>query len=92
MTTRGAGYRSRTLVDGADEVVEHALRDVEVGDDAVFEGRTAMMLAGVRPTMRLASAPMASTFLVTRSIATTLGSSMTMPRPLTMTSVLAVPR
>ena len=57
-----------------------------------LSGRTATMFAGVRPTMRFASAPIASTFFVTRSIATTLGSSMTMPRPLTMTSVFAVPR
>ena len=38
------------------------------------------MLAGVRPTMRFASAPMASTRLLRVSIATTLGSLMTMPR------------
>ena len=55
-------------------------------------GRTAMMLAGVRPTMRLASAPMASTFFDRASMATTLGSLMTMPRSRTWTSVLAVPR
>ena len=55
-------------------------------------GRTAMMLAGVRPIMRLASAPISSTLLVCASMATTLGSLMTMPRPRTWTSVLAVPR
>ena len=55
-------------------------------------GRTAMMLAGVRPTIRLASAPTSSTFLVRASMATTLGSLMTMPRPRTWTRVLAVPR
>ncbi len=55
-------------------------------------GRTAMMLAGVRPTIRFASAPMASTFFVFASIATTLGSLMTIPRFRTWTSVLAVPR
>ena len=55
-------------------------------------GRTAMMLAGVRPTIRLASAPMARTFFVFASIATTDGSLMTMPRSRTWTSVLAVPR
>ena len=42
-------------------------------------GRTAMMLAGVRPTIRLASAPTASTRLVLASMATTDGSLMTMP-------------
>ena len=50
------------------------------------------MLAGVRPTIRFASAPIARIFFVWRSMATTDGSSMTMPRPFTMTSVLAVPR
>jgi len=55
-------------------------------------GRTAMIEAGVRPTMRFASAPMARTRFDTRSIATTDGSSMTMPRPRTLTSVFAVPR
>ncbi len=44
-------------------------------------GRTATMFDGVRPTMRFASAPMARIFLLTRSMATTEGSSMTMPRP-----------
>ena len=42
-------------------------------------GRTAMIEAGVRPTIRLASAPIASTRLVLASIATTDGSEMTMP-------------
>ena len=55
-------------------------------------GRTAMMLAGVRPTIRLASAPMASTRFVLASIATTDGSLMTIPRSRTWTSVFAVPR
>ena len=51
-----------------------------------------MILAGVSPTMRFASAPMARIFFVPRSMATTEGSSITIPRPRTMTSVLAVPR
>ena len=55
-------------------------------------GRTAMMLAGVRPTIRLASAPMASTRFDFASIATTDGSLMTIPRSRTWTSVFAVPR
>ena len=55
-------------------------------------GRTAMMLAGVRPTIRLASAPTARTRLVLASMATTDGSLMTIPRSRTWTSVLAVPR
>src|SRR5262249_7386609 len=43
-TARDADYDARprdaeavALVHGADEVVQHALRDVEVGDDAVFQ-------------------------------------------------------
>jgi hypothetical protein len=55
-------------------------------------GRIAMMLAGVRPTIRLASAPIARTRFVLASIATTEGSLITMPRSRTWTSVLAVPR
>ncbi len=55
-------------------------------------GRTAMMFAGVRPTIRFASAPMARTRLVLASMATTLGSLMTIPRSRTWTSVFAVPR
>ena len=48
--------------------------------------------AVVRPTMRFASAPMARICFETRSMATTEGSSMTMPRPRTITRVFAVPR
>ena len=55
-------------------------------------GRIAMMLAGVRPTIRLASAPMARTRRVLASMATTDGSLITIPRLRTWTSVLAVPR
>ena len=55
-------------------------------------GRTATMLAGVRPTICFASAPTASTRLVFGFIATTDGSLMAMPLPRTSTSVLAVPR
>ncbi|OGT27881.1 MAG: hypothetical protein A2Z17_06805 [Gammaproteobacteria bacterium RBG_16_66_13] len=52
----------------------------------------ATTLAGVRPTISLASAPMARTRLVFLSIATQDGSLITMPRPRTWTRVLAVPR
>ena len=55
-------------------------------------GRIAMMLAGVRPTIRFASAPTARTRFVFASIATTDGSLMTIPRSRTWTSVFAVPR
>ena len=57
-----------------------------------LSGRTATMLAGVRPTICFASAPTASTRWVFGFIATTDGSLMTMPLPRTSTSVLAVPR
>lgn len=52
----------------------------------------ATMLAGVRPSMRFASAPIASTFRDFDSTATTDGSLMTIPFPCTWTSVFAVPR
>src|SRR5437773_772000 len=57
-----------------------------------FSGRMATIDAGVRPTIRFASAPIARMFPVRRSLATTEGSLMTMPRPRTWTSVFAVPR
>ena len=55
-------------------------------------GRVAEMLAGVRPIIRSASAPTAWTRPVLESDATTEGSETTIPRPLTYTSVFAVPR
>ena len=57
-----------------------------------LRGRSAMMEPGVRPIMRLASAPTASTRLSLLSMATTEGSLITIPWPRTATSVLAVPR
>lgn len=57
-----------------------------------FRGRTATMLPGVRPIIFLASAPTARMPPVLVLMATTDGSFRTMPRPLTYTSVLAVPR
>ena len=50
------------------------------------------MFAGVRPTISLASAPIAFGWRVRLSIATQEGSLMTIPLPRTLTSVLAVPR
>ena len=50
------------------------------------------MVAGVRPIMRLASSPTASTSPLRWSMATTDGSDSTIPRPRTNTSVFAVPR
>ena len=55
-------------------------------------GRMATMSAGVRPSIRRASVPTASTCPVRLLTATTDGSLTTMPRPRTWTSVLAVPR
>src|SRR5262249_1540838 len=58
-------------------------------------GRTAIMCAGVRPTISLASLPMALTALrrrEERSMATIEGSLITIPRFFTCTNVLAVPR
>ncbi len=55
-------------------------------------GRVAEIWAGVRPIIRWASAPTATTSPVRSSMATTDGSESTMPRPCTWTTVLAVPR
>lgn len=57
-----------------------------------FSGRTATMLPGVRPIIFFASAPTARMPPVLVLMATTDGSFRTIPRPLTYTSVLAVPR
>jgi hypothetical protein len=57
-----------------------------------LSGRRATTLGGVRPTISLASEPMASGRLDFFSIATHEGSLMTMPLPRTRTKVLAVPR
>ncbi len=57
-----------------------------------LSGRIAVMLPGVRPSIRFASTPTAWTWPLRESIATTEGSESTMPRPRTYTSVLAVPR
>src|SRR4051812_10120375 len=55
-------------------------------------GRTAWIPSVVRPSMRLASRPIARTLPVRRSTATTEGSLSTIPWPFTWMSVLAVPR
>ena len=57
-----------------------------------LSGLIAWIVPGVRPSMRLASMPTACTSPVRESIATTLGSDSTIPRPRTYTSVFAVPR
>ena len=61
------------------KIFDHFLRDVEIRDHAVAQGRTAMMLAGVLPSMRLASSPKATGSQVSRLIATTDGSFNTIP-------------
>src|SRR5659263_400353 len=58
-------------------------------------GRIATMFPGVRPIIRFASIPTASTFLVprvSRWTATAEGSEQMIPSPFTYTSVVAVPR
>src|SRR5215204_504523 len=57
-----------------------------------LRGRMATMLPGVRPSIRFAADPTATTLSVLVSIATTEGSESTIPCPLTNTSVFAVPR
>ncbi len=57
-----------------------------------LRGRTATMLPGVRPIIFFASEPTARMPPVFVLMATTDGSFRTIPRPLTYTSVLAVPR
>ena len=87
-----ARVRPAVLVHLVDEVAEHLLRHVEVGDDAVLERADGADRPGVRPSMRFASTPTACTSPVRWSMATTDGSLSTMPRPRTYTSVFAVPR
>src|SRR5215212_4412819 len=57
-----------------------------------LRGLMATMLPGVRPSMRFAVEPTATTLSVFVSISTTEGSESTIPCPLTNTSVFAVPR
>ena len=57
-----------------------------------FNGRIANTLPGVLPNMSFASCPAARHFFVSASIATTLGSSITMPSPLTYINKFAVPK
>ena len=51
-----------------------------------------MIFPGVRPNIRLASSPTASTLVVPASMATTEGSRSTMPLSRTYTRQLAVPK
>jgi hypothetical protein len=66
-----------------DEMLDHLLGDIDVGDHAVAKGRIAWMLSGVLPIISLASSPTALHRLTPLivSTATTDGSLSTMPRP-----------
>ncbi len=67
----------------ADEVLDHLLGDFEVGDDPVAHGADGFHVAGVRPSICLASMPTAWTTLRPPMLrrATTEGSFRTMPLP-----------
>lgn len=95
ITTRGRAAKGAVAMHFANKMMDHLLGDIEVGNDAILQRpSTATMWAGVRPTISLASLPMALTALRRhdeRSIATIEGSLITMPRFLTWTRVLAVP-
>jgi len=85
------GLRPAPLCTRLDEVAQHLLGDLEIGDHAVLQGGMATMWAGVRPIMRLASSPTARGRPSLVLTATTEGSFRTMPGP-DMTSVFAVPQ
>ena len=57
-----------------------------------FNGLTAFICSGVLPSISFASFPVAIIFPVFLSIATTEGSFKTIPFPLTVTKILAVPK
>jgi hypothetical protein len=66
-----------------DEVAEHLLGGVEVGDDPVLERADGRDVAGVRPIIALASVPTARMALFLVLMATTDGSLRATPRPRT---------
>jgi hypothetical protein len=78
-----ARVRPAVLVDLLDEVAEHLLRHVEVGDDAVLQRPDREIVPGVRPSMRLASIPTAWTSPVASRSRRPEGSESTIPRPRT---------
>src|SRR3954463_11858085 len=91
ITMRGCSDRRR----GCTLVMKYLSIFSQISKSAMtpsFRGRMAWMWAGVRPIIRLASVPTASKRLSRALIATTDGSSSTMPRPRTYTTVLAVPK
>ena len=75
-----------------DEVVQHLFGLLEVGDDAVLHGLDGDDVAGVRPSISLASLPTASTSPVIWLTAMMLGSLTIIPLPWAKTRVFAVPR
>ena len=65
--------------DLVDEVAQHPLGHVGIGDDPVVPGRIAWTCPGVRPSISLAWRPAATSRPVPASMATTEGSSSTTP-------------
>ena len=75
-----------SIVDLADEVLDHLLGDVEVGDHAVAQRSDGLDIAGRTPQHQLglvADREHLRLAAVTVAMATTEGSLRTMPRPLT---------
>src|SRR6516165_4781640 len=79
------GSEAAAVVHLADEMLDHFLRDLEIGDEPSRNRRIAWILPGVRPSISFAFSPTARTcFLpLTLAIDTTDGSFSTMPRPFT---------
>jgi hypothetical protein len=69
--------------DEREEVAQHLLGHVEVGDHAVLHRAHGEDALGRAPSMRFASSPTPLIFFVSRSMATTDGSFRTIPSPLT---------
>ena len=84
MTTRGLA-KATPGMHPADEVLDHLLGDLEVGDDAVAQGADRLDVAGRAPDHLLGFLADGEDLALPRlvDIATTDGSFRTMPRPLT---------
>ena len=84
INTRGFVYWQRNILFGHTEEIKCLSIASVTSKSAItpdFMGRIATMLPGVRPSISLAFNPTARTLLEPFSIATTLGSLKTMPRP-----------
>src|SRR5829696_3080486 len=93
MTTRGRGRKSdRRLCTLRMKCLSIFSVTSKSAMTPSLRGRMATMLPGVRPSIRLAAEPTATTLSVLVSMATTEGSESTIPCPFTNTSVFAVPR